>query len=116
MITRSDKSGTGDISLPGNAIDDSTESAKVGEQRHSDIEALVATSHEILPKLTAALAFGRADAVSRLANLLKGAARRADCTQVYNIAALLESMGVSDDLGGAQVTLAMLRRELEKAL
>lgn len=75
---------------------------------------LAVLGDEIVPKMQSALTAGRADQLTRLANLLKGAARRDDCSTVYNIAALLESMGVNNSLGEAQVTLAMLRGELER--
>lgn len=82
----------------------------------SPLDDLAIASQELLPKMQTALLRGRSDQLTRLANLLKGAARRADCQAIYNLAALLESMGVNDSLGTAQVTLAMLKTELHHAL
>ncbi|MBD3256955.1 hypothetical protein GF377_00885 [candidate division GN15 bacterium] len=80
------------------------------------IRHLADLSEELVPKMQSALASGRADQLTRMANLLKGAARREDCLMVYNIAALLESMGVNNSLREAQVTLAILKTELHRLM
>jgi HPt (histidine-containing phosphotransfer) domain-containing protein len=64
--------------------------------------------------MQSAVAAGRTDQVTRLANLLKGAARRTDAIHVYNLAALIESMGVDDKLDEITVTMALLKTEMSR--
>ena len=72
------------------------------------------TAEELVSRMSTAIAAGRSDQVTRLANLLKGAARRNDATNMYNLAALIESMGVDDKLDEIKVTMALLKQELSR--
>ena len=85
-----------------------------GKEPDPDIRQRPLTAEELLSKMQSAVVAGRSDQVTRLANLLKGAARRDDATNMYNLAALIESMGVDDKLDEIKVTMALLKQEVSR--